>query len=126
VRFHKTNIQIKQTVLPGCSGRPGISCSINISRLEACNGNIHSHYNSYCFVPDDTKITSDEFIQDWLSRSLGTALEAHTLFHHLDVDRSGYISEDPDLPFIIHFFDRDCKFEILKKKNSIAGIGVRF
>jgi hypothetical protein len=30
------------------------------------------------------------------------------------VDRSGYISEDPDLPFIIYFFDRDCKFERLR------------
>lgn len=59
---------------------------------------------------DDTYIYVDEFINDWLSDNLGTALEAVTLFHHLDVDNSGYISENPDMPYIIHFFDRDRKY----------------
>ncbi|XP_033732265.1 uncharacterized protein LOC117321800 [Pecten maximus] len=56
---------------------------------------------------NDTIVTSDEFLADWMARKLGDSIEAVVLFHHLDVDRDGVIHEDTDLPWIIHFFDRD-------------------
>ncbi|XP_069120905.1 uncharacterized protein [Argopecten irradians] len=56
---------------------------------------------------NDTNVTADEFLADWLARKLGDSIEAVVLFHHLDVNHDGVIHESTDLPWIIHFFDRD-------------------
>ncbi|XP_063420106.1 uncharacterized protein LOC134705284 [Mytilus trossulus] len=74
---------------------------------------------------NDTHIYADEFIIDWLSDNLGTALEAVTLFHHLDVDNSGYISKNPDLPYIIHFFDRDLDGHISQAEFVIQWVKIK-
>ncbi|XP_052091366.1 uncharacterized protein LOC127728155 [Mytilus californianus] len=74
---------------------------------------------------NDTYIYVDEFINDWLSDNLGTALEAVTIFHHLDVDNSGYISENPDMPFIIHFFDRDLDGHISQAEFVIQWVKIK-
>ncbi|VDI04004.1 calmodulin [Mytilus galloprovincialis] len=74
---------------------------------------------------NDTYIYVDEFINDWLSDNLGTALEAVTLFHHLDVDNSGYISENPDMPYIIHFFDRDLDGHISQAEFVIQWVKIK-
>lgn len=47
---------------------------------------------------------------DWQERSLGSSIEAVVLFHHLDVDRNGDI-EERDIPWILAFFDRNCKLQ---------------
>ncbi|XP_063420105.1 uncharacterized protein LOC134705283 [Mytilus trossulus] len=74
---------------------------------------------------NDTHIYVDEFINDWLNDNLGTALEAVTLFHHLDVDNSGYISENPDMPFIMHFFDRDLDGHISQAEFVIQWVKIK-
>lgn len=59
-------------------------------------------------LSDDRSLTSDEFLLDWQERCLGSSLEGVILFHHLDVDKNGHI-EDTDIPWVLTYFDRNCK-----------------
>nr|UYL69037.1 shell matrix protein 5 [Haliotis discus hannai] len=58
-------------------------------------------------LDSDHQITSNEFVTDWAIKDLGPPSEAIVLFHNIDVNKDGVITEDVDLPYIFHYFDQD-------------------
>ncbi|XP_071111612.1 insoluble matrix shell protein 5-like [Haliotis cracherodii] len=58
-------------------------------------------------LDSDHNITSNEFVTDWAIKDLGPPSEAIVLFHNIDVNKDGVITEDVDLPYIFHYFDQD-------------------
>ncbi|KAL3870470.1 hypothetical protein ACJMK2_038525, partial [Sinanodonta woodiana] len=55
----------------------------------------------------DHIVREDEFLAMFLSRHLGTIQLGSTLFNNLDVNDDSMITEEIDVPFIMHFFDRN-------------------
>ncbi|KAK3588366.1 hypothetical protein CHS0354_005631 [Potamilus streckersoni] len=78
-------------------------------------------------INKDHIVREDEFLAMFLSRNLGTLLLGSTLFNNLDVNDDFMITEEIDLPFIMHFFDRDAdghvselEFEVQWMKISLS------
>ncbi|ESO86339.1 hypothetical protein LOTGIDRAFT_235404 [Lottia gigantea] len=58
------------------------------------------------------KISGVEFTGHWTTEKLGNIKDATHLFYNLDVNKDGYITQSPDLPFVYNWFDSDSSGQI--------------
>jgi len=67
--------------------------------------------NFYLYTGNDS-ISEDEFLVVWQEKTLGTAGNARTLFHHADTDNNGVLTKNPDLNRVFYYFDSNRKKSI--------------